>query len=88
MVESDHNPIVSIHDPRCRRTFAIVYRKIGGGKPRKNKIWDKLPLGDPYAISKGNYWKTNPKSRMGLVIGKKNVDMPSELQIRERSPNV
>ncbi len=83
MVESDINTIVSIHDHGAGghlNCLSELVEETGG------KIdLDKLPVGDPTLSSKeiiGN----ESQERMGLVIGKENIDKLKRIADRERSP--
>ncbi|TCC98294.1 phosphoribosylformylglycinamidine synthase [Pedobacter psychroterrae] len=83
MVESDHNPIISIHDHGAGghlNCLSELVEETGG------KIdLDKLPVGDPTLSSKeiiGN----ESQERMGLVIGQKDIDTLQKIADRERSP--
>ena len=83
MVESDHNPIVSIHDHGAGghlNCLSELVEETGG------KIdLDKLPIGDPTLSAKETIGNES-QERMGLVIGKKDVDMLHRIADRERSP--
>ena len=83
MVESDHNPIVSIHDHGAGghlNCLSELVEETGG------KIdMDKLPIGDPTLSAKETIGNES-QERMGLVIGKKDVDMLHRIADRERSP--
>jgi phosphoribosylformylglycinamidine synthase len=83
MVESDHNSIISIHDHGAGghlNCLSELVEETGG------KIdLDKLPVGDPTLSSKeiiGN----ESQERMGLVIGKKDIETLQKIADRERSP--
>ena len=83
MVESDHNPIVSIHDHGAGghlNCLSELVEETGG------KIdMDKLPIGDPTLSAKETIGNES-QERMGLVIGKKDVDILHRIADRERSP--
>ena len=83
MVESNHNPIVSIHDHGAGghlNCLSELVEETGG------KIdMDKLPIGDPTLSAKETIGNES-QERMGLVIGKKDVDMLHRIADRERSP--
>ena len=83
LVESDHNPIVSIHDHGAGghlNCLSELVEETGGLIDL-----DKLPVGDPTLSSKeiiGN----ESQERMGLVIGQKDIDLLQRVADRERSP--
>ncbi|WP_149303402.1 phosphoribosylformylglycinamidine synthase [Pareuzebyella sediminis] len=83
LVESDQNPIVSIHDHGAGghlNCLSELVEETGGSIDL-----DKLPIGDPTLSSKeiiGN----ESQERMGLVIGEKNIDFLRRVSQRERSP--
>ncbi|WP_299536114.1 phosphoribosylformylglycinamidine synthase [Ulvibacterium sp.] len=83
MVESDQNPIVSIHDHGAGghlNCLSELVEDTGGIIDM-----DKLPIGDPTLSSKeiiGN----ESQERMGLVIGQKDIDLLQRIAERERSP--
>ena len=83
MVESDNNPIVSIHDHGAGghlNCLSELVEETGG------KIdLDKLPVGDP-TLSAKEIIGNESQERMGLVIGKKDVDLLHRIAERERSP--
>ena len=83
MVESDTNPIVSIHDHGAGghlNCLSELVEETGG------KIdLDKLPVGDP-TLSAKEIIGNESQERMGLVIGKKDVDLLHRIAERERSP--
>ena len=83
MVECEENPIVSIHDHGAGghlNCLSELVEETGG------KIdLDKLPVGDPTMSAKeiiGN----ESQERMGLVIGKRDIDILQKIADRERSP--
>ena len=83
MVESKHNPIVSIHDHGAGGHLNCLSELVEdtGGKIDL----DKLPVGDPTLSSKeiiGN----ESQERMGLVIGEKDIALLQRIAERERSP--
>ena len=83
MVESDHNPIVSIHDHGAGghlNCLSELVEDTGGLIDM-----DKLPIGDPTLSAKETIGNES-QERMGLVIGKKDVDMLHRIADRERSP--
>ncbi|HUH52247.1 MAG TPA: phosphoribosylformylglycinamidine synthase [Flavobacterium sp.] len=83
MVEADHNPIVSIHDHGAGghlNCLSELVEETGG------KIdLDKLPVGDP-TLSDKEIIGNESQERMGLVIGKKDIDQLSTVAERERAP--
>ena len=83
MVESDVNTIVSIHDHGAGghlNCLSELVEETGG------KIdLDKLPIGDP-TLSAKEIIGNESQERMGLVIGKKDVDLLARIAERERSP--
>ncbi len=83
MVESDINPIVSIHDHGAGghlNCLSELVEETGG------KIdLDKLPVGDP-TLSAKEIIGNESQERMGLVIDSKNLETLTEIAERERSP--
>jgi phosphoribosylformylglycinamidine synthase len=83
MVESDHNPIVSIHDHGAGghlNCLSELVEETGG------KIdLDKLPVGDP-TLSAKEIIGNESQERMGLVIGKEEIKTLKRIADRERSP--
>ncbi|WFO16227.1 phosphoribosylformylglycinamidine synthase [Cellulophaga baltica 4] len=83
MVEGDVNTIVSIHDHGAGghlNCLSELVEETGG------KIdLDKLPIGDP-TLSAKEIIGNESQERMGLVIGKKDVDLLARIAERERSP--
>ncbi|ADV47456.1 Phosphoribosylformylglycinamidine synthase [Cellulophaga algicola DSM 14237] len=83
MVESDVNTIVSIHDHGAGghlNCLSELVEETGG------KIdLDKLPVGDP-TLSAKEIIGNESQERMGLVIGKKDIDLLTRIAARERSP--
>lgn len=83
MAESENNPIISIHDHGAGghlNCLSELVESTGG-----TIHIDKLPVGDPTLSSKeiiGN----ESQERMGLVVGKKDVDTLKQLSERERAP--
>ncbi len=82
-VESDINPIVSIHDHGAGghlNCLSELVEETGG-----HIDLDKLPVGDPTLSSKeiiGN----ESQERMGLVIAEKDLDTLKRVAERERAP--
>ncbi len=83
MVEGDKNPIVSIHDHGAGghlNCLSELVEETGG------KIdLDQLPVGDP-TLSAKEIIGNESQERMGLVIGKKDLDLLQRIAERERSP--
>ncbi|WP_298324941.1 phosphoribosylformylglycinamidine synthase [uncultured Dokdonia sp.] len=83
MVESDVNPIVSIHDHGAGghlNCLSELVEDTGGLIDL-----DKLPVGDP-TLSAKEIIGNESQERMGLVIGEKDIDMLQRIADRERSP--
>ncbi|RZS93458.1 phosphoribosylformylglycinamidine synthase [Aquimarina brevivitae] len=83
MVESDHNSIVSIHDHGAGghlNCLSELVEETGG-----HIDLDKLPVGDP-TLSAKEIIGNESQERMGLVIGKKDIDILQRIADRERSP--
>ncbi len=83
MVENDVNPIVSIHDHGAGGHLNCLSELVEdtGGKIDL----DKLPVGDP-TLSAKEIIGNESQERMGLVIGKDDVDLLHRIADRERSP--
>jgi len=83
MVESDVNTIVSIHDHGAGghlNCLSELVEETGG------KIdLDCLPMGDP-TLSAKELIGNESQERMGLVIGKTDIDLLKRIADRERSP--
>lgn len=83
LVESDHNPIVSIHDHGAGghlNCLSELVEETGG------KIdLDKLPVGDP-TLSAKEIIGNESQERMGLVIGENDLETLQRIADRERSP--
>lgn len=83
MVESEENPIVSIHDHGAGghlNCLSELVEETGG------KIdLDALPIGDP-TLSAKEIIGNESQERMGLVIGEKDEDLLHRIADRERSP--
>ncbi|PHS67938.1 MAG: phosphoribosylformylglycinamidine synthase [Flavobacterium sp.] len=83
MVESEVNPIVSIHDHGAGghlNCLSELVEETGG------KIdLDKLPVGDP-TLSAKEIIGNESQERMGLVIGEKDIAQLERIAKRERSP--
>jgi phosphoribosylformylglycinamidine synthase len=83
MVESDENPIVSIHDHGAGghlNCLSELVEETGGLIDL-----DKLPVGDP-TLSAKEIIGNESQERMGLVIGQKDLDTLQKIADRERSP--
>jgi phosphoribosylformylglycinamidine synthase len=83
MVEADINPIVSIHDHGAGghlNCLSELVEETGGLIDL-----DKLPVGDP-TLSAKEIIGNESQERMGLVIGKENIDTLKRIADRERSP--
>ncbi|UOE52171.1 phosphoribosylformylglycinamidine synthase [Mucilaginibacter sp. SMC90] len=83
MVESDINPIVSIHDHGAGGHLNCLSELVEetGGKINL----DKLPVGDP-TLSAKEIIGNESQERMGLVIGQENIEILQKIADRERSP--
>lgn len=83
MVESDENPIVSIHDHGAGghlNCLSELVENTGGLIDL-----DKLPVGDP-SLSAKEIIGNESQERMGLVISKENIDVLKRVSERERAP--
>ncbi|WP_395058002.1 phosphoribosylformylglycinamidine synthase [Flavobacterium sp.] len=83
LVESDNNPIVSIHDHGAGghlNCLSELVEETGGLIDL-----DKLPIGDP-TLSAKEIIGNESQERMGLVIGKKDIDILQRIADRERAP--
>lgn len=83
LVESDENPIVSIHDHGAGghlNCLSELVESTGG-----HIDLDKLPVGDP-TLSAKEIIGNESQERMGLVIGKEHIGTLKELAERERAP--
>ncbi|MEA5401632.1 phosphoribosylformylglycinamidine synthase [Arcicella sp. DC2W] len=83
LVESDHNPIVSIHDHGAGghlNCLSELVEETGGLIDL-----DKLPVGDP-TLSAKEIIGNESQERMGLVIGEKDLETLQRVAERERSP--
>ena len=83
MVESDINPIVSIHDHGAGGHLNCLSELVEdtGGKIDL----DKLPVGDP-TLSAKEIIGNESQERMGLVINEKDIAYLKRVADRERSP--
>ncbi len=83
LVESDENPIVSIHDHGAGghlNCLSELVEETGGLIDL-----DKLPIGDP-TLSAKEIIGNESQERMGLIIGQENIDILQRIADRERSP--
>ena len=83
MVESDINPIVSIHDHGAGghlNCLSELVEETGGLIDL-----DQLPVGDP-TLSAKEIIGNESQERMGLVIGADSIDILHKIADRERSP--
>lgn len=83
MVESDHNPIVSIHDHGAGGHLNCLSELVEetGGRIELSK----LPIGDP-TLSDKEIMGNESQERMGLVIGEADIQKLKRVADRERSP--
>ncbi|WP_130736253.1 phosphoribosylformylglycinamidine synthase [Flavobacterium sp. J27] len=83
LVESDTNPIVSIHDHGAGghlNCLSELVEETGGLIDL-----DQLPVGDP-TLSAKEIIGNESQERMGLVIGKENIETLERIAERERAP--
>ena len=83
MVESDVNPIVSIHDHGAGghlNCLSELVEETGGLIDL-----DKLPVGDP-TLSAKEIIGNESQERMGLIIGKDDIENLRKIAERERAP--
>jgi len=83
MVESDVNPIVSIHDHGAGghlNCLSELIEETGGLIDL-----DKLPIGDP-TLSAKEIIGNESQERMGLIIGQNDIELLQKIADRERSP--
>lgn len=83
LVESDHNPIVSIHDHGAGghlNCLSELVEETGGLIDL-----DQLPVGDP-TLSAKEIIGNESQERMGLVIGQTDIDLLHRIAERERAP--
>ncbi|HMK06507.1 MAG TPA: phosphoribosylformylglycinamidine synthase, partial [Flavobacterium sp.] len=83
LVESDANPIVSIHDHGAGghlNCLSELVEETGGLIDL-----DKLPVGDP-TLSAKEIIGNESQERMGLVIGQDDIELLQKIADRERSP--
>ena len=83
MVESEHNPIVSIHDHGAGghlNCLSELVEETGG-----QIDLDALPVGDP-TLSAKEIIGNESQERMGLVIGENDMEILRRVSERERAP--
>ncbi len=83
LVESEENPIVSIHDHGAGghlNCLSELVEETGG-----HIDLDRLPVGDP-TLSAKELIGNESQERMGLVMGEKDMEMLTKIAARERSP--
>ncbi|MCF8320584.1 MAG: phosphoribosylformylglycinamidine synthase [Flavobacterium sp.] len=83
LVESNNNPIVSIHDHGAGghlNCLSELIEETGGLIDL-----DKLPVGDP-TLSAKEIIGNESQERMGLVIGQNDIELLQKIADRERSP--
>lgn len=83
MAEDENNPIVSIHDHGAGghlNCLSELVESTGG-----TIHIDQLPVGDP-TLSAKEIVGNESQERMGLVIGKKDIDTLKTISERERAP--
>jgi phosphoribosylformylglycinamidine synthase len=83
MVESDVNPIVSIHDHGAGGHLNCLSELVEETGGLINL--DALPVGDP-TLSAKEIIGNESQERMGLVIGQQDIDLLQKIADRERSP--
>lgn len=83
LVESDHNPIVSIHDHGAGGHLNCLSELVEETGGLINL--DQLPVGDP-TLSAKEIIGNESQERMGLVIGENDLGILQRIADRERSP--
>lgn len=83
LVESDYNPIVSIHDHGAGGHLNCLSELVEESGGLINL--DALPVGDP-TLSAKEIIGNESQERMGLVIGESDMDLLQKIALRERSP--
>lgn len=83
LVESDNNPIVSIHDHGAGGHLNCLSELVEETGGLINL--DQLPVGDP-TLSAKEIIGNESQERMGLVIGQKDIATLQRIADRERSP--
>lgn len=83
LAESDHNPIISIHDHGAGGHLNCLSELVEstGGKIDTSR----LPVGDP-TLSQKEIIGNESQERMGLVMHPENVDLLKRIADRERAP--
>ena len=83
LVESDNNPIISIHDHGAGGHLNCLSELVEatGGVIET----DKLPIGDP-TLSAKEIIGNESQERMGMVIGEKDIERVKSVAERERAP--
>ena len=83
MIESEENPIVSIHDHGAGGHLNCLSELVEetGGQIQL----DQLPVGDP-TLSAKEIIGNESQERMGLIIGTKDINTLQKVAERERSP--
>ncbi len=83
LVESDDNPIVSIHDHGAGGHLNCLSELV---EPKGGIIHiDALPIGDP-TLSEKEIIGNESQERMGLIINKKDIPLLQKVAARERAP--
>ncbi|MBN3583766.1 phosphoribosylformylglycinamidine synthase [Algoriphagus aestuarii] len=83
MAENENNPIISIHDHGAGghlNCLSELVESTGG-----TIHIDRLPVGDP-TLSAKEIVGNESQERMGLVVGKKDIEMLQTISDRERAP--
>ncbi len=83
LVESDHNPIVSIHDHGAGghlNCLSELVEETGG-----TIDMDRLPVGDP-TLSAKELIGNESQERMGLIIHPDDIELVERIAARERAP--
>lgn len=83
LVESEHNPIVSIHDHGAGGHLNCLSELVEETGGLINL--DQLPVGDP-TLSAKEIIGNESQERMGLVIGNEHLETLQKIADRERSP--
>ncbi|NCC99716.1 MAG: phosphoribosylformylglycinamidine synthase [Bacteroidia bacterium] len=83
LAESEHNPIVSIHDHGAGGHLNCLSELVEstGGKIDM----DSLPVGDP-TLSDKEIIGNESQERMGMLIKEKDIDLVDKIAKRERAP--
>lgn len=83
MVESDYNPIVSVHDHGAGGHLNCLSELVEDTGGRISL--DKLPIGDP-TLSAKEIMGNESQERMGLIIAERDMDILQRVADRERAP--